>query len=468
VMGSQAAVLLLVFFAQRIILTELTAAENGTLFLERRLTEMFVGIVADFGMNGILLRRAAQEPSRSLEIVASAVWLRLILWGAATLAVCGFVIASDGPVLDVLMWSTFLLIASRSTLLRYALEVQHRGSSRFVLPSVVAVVDALLFYGLIWFFRDQCSPSTVITMFLLSSAPGFLIVAMINRGSALRPSSARLAEMRTLFVESLPMLAFIVLWGFQDKIDAAILEMFATRADVGVLGAAYTSLGPIISLLPQTLALVALPEISRLMSTSTSQAIALASCLMRFTVLMSTALTVVSIVLIPAFVQYVSGGRYAGFDHHFELFVWTAPGIGMLVFIQETLVAMGKQRETLWIAITMLICTVGAGFALVPMHQVLGSITAKVIASGLGAIIAVLILQRVTHHTLERGILVRCLAFVLSMVAINEILRTLSMYPAIQILALLCAVVASAVAFKIIHGGEWLLIRQLVTRAQAR
>lgn len=71
-MGAQAAVLLLVFFAQRIILTALTPEENGTLFLERRLTEMFVGLLADFGMNGVLLRRPRKSPSAD-----SRLWPRL-------------------------------------------------------------------------------------------------------------------------------------------------------------------------------------------------------------------------------------------------------------------------------------------------------------------------------------------------------------------------------------------------------
>ncbi|MFN5877214.1 MAG: hypothetical protein ACK45E_13200, partial [Ignavibacteria bacterium] len=80
VMGSHVAVLGFVFFAQRIILTQLTPEQNGTLFLERRLTELFVGLIADFGMNGLVLRRASQDRERLVEIVSSALWFRLILW----------------------------------------------------------------------------------------------------------------------------------------------------------------------------------------------------------------------------------------------------------------------------------------------------------------------------------------------------------------------------------------------------
>lgn len=467
-MGAQAAVLLLVFFAQRIILTALTPEENGTLFLERRLTEMFVGLLADFGMNGVLLRRAAQEPERRLEIVASAVWLRIGLWAVTTFAVGAYVVATAGPVIDVAMWSLFLLIASRTTLLRYALEVQHRAASKFILPSIVSVVDALLFFCLIWLYRDQCSPTTVITLFLISAVPGFLVVAGINRGQALRPSMARLREMRSLAFESLPMVAFILLWGFQDKIDAAILEMFASRSDVGVLGAAYTSLGPIISLMPQTLALVALPEISRLMSTDSKQAISLASSLLRFTLLASSILTVVSIALIPAFIQYVSGGRYNQSTQIFELFVWTAPGIGLLVFTQETLVAMGRQRDTLWIAIAMLIGTVVGGFTLVPIMQVQGSVIAKLFASISGAAVALLVLHRATQKTLERGLMLRGFVFIAALVAVSCLLKMLNASALAYLVGVITVVAISATMLRIITNHEISLLWNLVTKARAR
>lgn len=463
-MGSQAAVLVLVFFAQRYILSALTPSENGTLFLERRLTELFVGLLADFGMNGVVLRRAAQEPHRRLEIVASAAWLRIALWGCMTCIVAVYVLFTNGPLVDVLMWSTFLLIASRTTLLRYTLEIQHRASSRFVLPSVVALVDAVLFFALIWLFRDQCTPTSVIAMFLVSAVPGFIAVVLIGKGQALLPQNARLAEMRALIVESVPMLAFIVLWGFQDKVDAAILEMFASRSDVGVLGAAYTSLGPVISLLPQTLALVALPEISRLIQSDRRRAIGLTSGLIRLTLLASSAIAVVAIMMIPSFIAYVTGGRYINSVDVFSLFVWTAPCIGVLVLIQESLVAMGRQRETLWIALAMLIGTIAGGVVLVPQYQTYGSVMAKVLASVAGALVALAVLYRSAGGLLERGLILRSVVFGVGVVGTSYGLRasqlSVQMYAAIMIVSF----VALAMVLRIITIQElrslWSMVRR--------
>ena len=463
-MGSQAAVLVLVFFAQRYILSALTPSENGTLFLERRLTELFVGLLADFGMNGVVLRRAAQEPHRRLEIVASAAWLRIVLWACMTCVVAFYIMFTNGPLIDVLMWSTFLLIASRTTLLRYTLEIQHRAASRFILPSIVALVDAVLFFALIWLFRDQCTPTNVIALFLISAIPGFLAVVLIGKGQALLPKNARLAEMRTLIVESVPMLAFIILWGFQDKVDAAILEVFATRSDVGVLGAAYTSLGPVISLLPQTLALVALPEISRLIQSDRQRAIGLTSGLVRFTLLASSAIAVIAIMMIPSFIEYVTGGRYSNSVDVFSLFVWTAPCIGVLVLIQEALVAMGRQRETLWIAIAMLIGTIAGGVILVPEYQTFGSVMAKVGASVAGALVALAVLHRSAGGLLEHGLILRSVAFGAGVVGTSYVVRTsdgsMQMYAGIMT----AAFIGLAMTLRIITIQElrslWSMVRR--------
>jgi O-antigen/teichoic acid export membrane protein len=294
----------------------------------------------------------------------------------------------------------------------------------------------------------------VITIFLVSALPGFLVIASVNGAKALDPAQASKREMMAIIAESLPMLAYIMIWGFQDKIDAAILEYYASRADVGVLGAAYTSLGPVISLLPQTLALVALPEISRLMSADSSKAVGLASGLLRITLLCSVLLTVIAVALIPEFIQYVTGGRYSNSVEIFTLFVWTAPSIGVLVLIQESLVAMGRQRDTLWIACTMLVGTVLGGVLLVPALQTLGSVAAKVAASAAGAIVALLVLRRASENMLEGGLILRSVAFTVGVVLASYGMRALSVASSTYLLGMVVAGSGMAIVLRIVQVHE--------------
>lgn len=468
VMGAHVAALGFVFFAQRIILTALSPEQNGTLFIERRLTELFVGLIADFGMNGVVLRRASQEPHRIVEIVSSALWFRLTLWTSALAVVVGYVYVTNGPVLDVVLWSMFMLIATRTTLIRYTLEIQHRATSRFIIPSVVAVLDAALFFAVIWFFRDSCTPTNVILMFLVSAIPGFAIVATIGRGKALLPSKASLQEMKTIAMQSLPLVAYVLLWGLQDKVDAAILEMFASRSDVGVLGAAYTSLGPLIAFLPQTLAIVMLPEIARLMAQEPSRAYTVTHALLRVMLVATTAIAATSIMLIPMYMEFVSGGQYRGYEHVFELFVWTTPSLGILAFAQEALVAMGRQRETVIIALVMVVFTFVGGLSLVPAFTTTGSVTSKVIASVAGAVTSLLILRRQMSSSLHAGFFLRAFAFLGATVAlVHGTQWTVQHGPISPIIAafVVCGTVLGlATLMRFIDRNEWTLLTRLILR----
>ena len=69
---AQGTMLVLTFLAQRIILSTLTKEANGFLFAERRFVDLFVIMAVDFGMNGIIMRRAVQEPERAHAILSSA------------------------------------------------------------------------------------------------------------------------------------------------------------------------------------------------------------------------------------------------------------------------------------------------------------------------------------------------------------------------------------------------------------
>lgn len=468
VMGSHVAVLGFVFFAQRIILTQLTPEQNGTLFLERRLTELFVGLIADFGMNGLVLRRASQDRERLVEIVSSALWFRLILWALTTVAALGYVLSIGGPVIDVAMWSLFMLIASRTTLIRYTLEIQHRAHSRFMLPSLVAILDGALFFLGIWWFRESCTPTNVIAIFLISAIPGFVIIAAIGGGRALLPSHARMHEMRAIALQSLPLILYVVLWGFQDKIDAAILEMFAARADVGVLGAAYTSLGPLVAFLPQTLAMVVLPEIARQMKLEQNKAFEIISGLLRLTLVITTAMAVVAILVLPMYMEFVSGGRYTGFAYVFEAFLWTAPCVGIMACSQEVLVAMGLQKQTVRIAVVMVICTFLGGLALVPVYHVGGSIISKVVASLAGALAAAILVVRAMGHNVSLSFVVRVIIFVVSSVlavkAAQWMIAQGYIYASLAAVLLGLGVIALATALRFINYHEWVLVRNVILR----
>ncbi len=392
VFGSQMLSLALVFIAQRLVLSGLDPESNGTLFLERRLTEVVVGLLADFGMNGIVVRRVAQQPHRAAEILSSAFYVRLTLWTACTLIVALAGWMSALAITDVILWCVYMLIASRAALLRYTLETRLRAASDFRLPSILAVMDAAMFAALIVVWRDQLTPSVVIQAFVLSAVPGFVALLLIDRGRSTSWMSCSRIEMRSILREALPVVSATLLIAVHDKIDAFIVESFAGRGHVGILGAAYTTLGPLLAVIPMAVSYAAMPDVARLLPTDETRGLDVAMGVMRYLLVISLLVTSVATVVMPVFVDVVTRGRYVDSVDQFVWFVWSAPFVAILVYAQELSVAVKRQSNLIRIASALVISTVMLGLLLIPSMQSLGAVIAKIITSVIGAAVSLWLL----------------------------------------------------------------------------
>lgn len=449
VFGSQILTLLLVFVAQRIILSTLDPASNGTLFLERRLTEVIVGILADFGMNGIVVRRVAQHPERAPQILASAFYVRLALWTLCTLLVGVAGLFSQLALADVMLWAVYMLIASRTALLRYTLETRLRAASDFRLPSLFAVVDALLFVALIALWKDSLTPSVVIRAFVLSAIPGFAVLLAIDRRRSTSWSKASATEMRAIIGEALPVVAATILIAVHDKIDAFLVESFSGRANVGALGATYTTLGPLLAVIPMAVSYAAMPDVARLLKSDESRGLDVAVSVMKHLLVISLIVTSAATVVMPLFVDVVTKGRYMASLDLFIWFVWCAPFVALLVYAQELSIALGRQGNLLGIAVALVVCTIGFGAALIPALSALGAVVAKICTSVVGAGVSLVLLRRTLAWRAGAGLAVQCALLTLlaasASLALADASSTASTFVPTDTVALIFRVLASTV-----------------------
>ena len=413
VFGSQLLSLALVFIAQRLVLIGLEPESNGILFLDRRLTEVIIGLLADFGINGIVVRRVAQQPHRAAEILSSAFYARLGLWSACTLtaAVAGWVSAVG--ITDVILWNVYMLIASRGAMLRYTLETRLRAVSDFRLPSLLAVMDATLFAALIILWRDQLTPSVVIHAFVISAVPGFVLLLLIDRGRSTSWSSSSGDEMRSILREALPVVASTLLIAVHDKVDAFIVRFFSGFSQVGVLAATYTTLGPLLAVIPMAVSYAAMPDVAGLIPIDRAKGLDVAAGVMKHLLVISLVVTSAATVVMPLFVEIVTGGRYAGALDQFVWFVWSAPFVALLVYAQELSVVVERQGNLLRIALTLMVCTVGFGLLLIPSMQSLGAVVAKIITSFAGAGVSLWLLHATLGGRIGLGFGLRCLLLTL-------------------------------------------------------
>ena len=137
--AAQGLAMVVYFLAQRIILSTLTQEQNGLLFAERRMTDLMILMIVDFGLNGIAMRRMIQFPDRAREILSSVAAFRIALWVPASIITLIYASSAGYLLLDVALWSGFLMMTSRAGLLRYNYELPMRSNMRFFIPASVSM-----------------------------------------------------------------------------------------------------------------------------------------------------------------------------------------------------------------------------------------------------------------------------------------------------------------------------------------
>lgn len=418
---AQGTMLVLTFLAQRIILSTLTKEANGFLFAERRFVDLFVIMAVDFGMNGIIMRRAVQEPDRAHTILSSAAAARLGIWLIVTIGVLGGSLAVGYDLVDVMIWSSYLLITSRTGLLRYAFEIPGRSQMRFGLPTLTMILDGVLFLSATWLMRDNLTPSNVIAAYAVGSIPGFLIILIADRGQFIRPRWVEWPEIKRILVESLPVFIAFGLMNVHDKIDAVLLDWFSTPLEVGVYGAAYMSLAPVTGTVPLAAVMVLVPVIARFAKTDWEACRAFSFTGLRF--LAATAIILCSVlsVLTPLLIELISKGRYADNQLQYLIFMWMPVPLFILVYIQEMMIALGHQRLNVRITGTLAAVTIVAGVLLIPGYASIGAAATKMIAIVASTVLSLVLFRSILKQGID-------LQFILSLVIVIAVTLAGALY----------------------------------------
>lgn len=442
----QACTIILYFLSQRLILSFLTKEENGILFAERRMVDLILVIIVDFGLNGIVLRKIIQEPERIGVFLSSLVAFRFVLWSIASVICVGVAIVLNHNVVDVIMWCLFLLLTTRSGLLRYALELPYRAKVQLRMIGAISIIDPVLFFVLVYVNRFSLTPSTVIMLFMLSAIPGFIVMAATDKARLMRLKNVEFGVIKEYVYAAIPVIASIVLVNLHDKIDAMFLDWFTNPTQLGIFGAAYTTLSPITGTVPLAVSAAVVPVVARLILNDPAKGKRYVWAAIRLLIAASVLICSLASLATPWIVELVSQGRYADNQSHFFVFLWMPVPIFLLVFIQELIIIYNKQKLNVPIAAVLAGVVVVAGLVLIPLYGAMGAIYAKLFAVVLGSATALYFLHRVVEDKMKTALLLRSLFLVVFGVTVSIWLPTIF---SMQIAIILCGLSVMAVAFSI-------------------
>lgn len=452
----------LFFFAQRAILSGLTTDQNGVLFLERRFADMVVLTLVDIGLNTTLLRLCSQFPERYQTWISNAIILRLSLWVIAS--ICGLVYAMmlDYSLYNVAAWACYLLITSKSGLLRNTIEIHKRAEVQMASIVGTTILDALLFSILIYLWPSQLTPTNIITCYLLSAIPGFILTIFINR-NVFNFSTIDFATCKMLVIQTLPLAVISVLSIVQERTDGLIFEFFSISAkEIGAYSAASTSISPAIIILPIMLSTALSPVIARLFTEDRRKAARYTETSLRYVFVISMFVVACSLGLSVLLIQVLTKNTYMEYLQYFQLYLLLSIPVYLLLVASDILSVTGATKQTLFSSVLIMIVSILSGLVLIPRFGGLGAIEAKILSSSIGTLFVLYTLAKRFETTVR-------FHKVLSAVLLLMIVVTCSVYlPRLMLwqTATLCAVIItgiSAVVLRLVTMADVHLIRSMIS-----
>lgn len=391
------------YFATILIINHLGEVQYG-IFTYTMVITGVTSIIADFGMNPIVLRLLSQYPAREKQIIAEASAVRILLF-FVTVAVSNLiaVFQQQDPefyfLLNVMLLN--VLFSAKLPVLRGTFESYFRAKSRMSLPTLFALLDSSLLLCSVLLMPELFqTPRTAMLAYTASNIPGFLLI-LVSVLRSIRSSGTRwiirMDSVRYLLRESAPLVFYYAFTALFFYVDSMYLDWFYDKREVGVYNAALRLAIPLFYL-PTMLGWAFAPFIARYALEITEEAKQKISLLfsigMKTLLLISLAVAVIAVCSTSGLVQLAFRGGYADSAKPLLLLLLGYPFMAINLFQIELNTAMGLQKHNRNYAMIIGGLTILLGFVLVRDYGATGAAATKLIALFLGAVYIIARMRR--------------------------------------------------------------------------
>lgn len=328
-----------------------------------------VAIFWNFGLNTIVTREIAADPTLTGKYIASATILKTILLAPVVLGVMLYLLSSDrhtGMLIPVLLFILSRYYLDIATVFGSAFSA-HR---RMGVPSILNTIRALvLFLGVIVVSLYGAGLVEVFSCYAISSAVVVIIGAFYVR--SLCPSIPWVANIKTLLdllVSSMPFFVISALSITLFKVDQLILAEFSTSRQVGLYGSAYTLFEVIISFFPMLVMSAVFPVLSNLHKTNPEKMKTLYLLLLKYFCIVGVPVSCGVALLAPSIMIVLFGQDYAEGGPVLQIL-----GCAIIVFfltnlMSWTLTAGGHQRLIMISTSIALVLNALLNYLLIPKY----------------------------------------------------------------------------------------------------
>lgn len=454
--GSRLFRALVIIYAARV----LGAAEYGVFSYVLGLAGFFT-IFADIGINPILTKEAAKDPSRASEFFATSFWIKIVL-----LVFTAVLILSVAPHFSKIEAAKALLPFAALLVIfdgiREFSSAFFRAKERMELEALVtsATNVAITVFGFLILRASQTAGSIAIT-YALSAGTGTILGIFILRGQFAKIFRAFRKDLLAPIMNLAWPIAFLSLIGaFMLNVDVVMLGFFKGAEEVGFYSASQ-KIVQLLYTLPSILAASFYPVLAKFLGQKDSGKVrALMEKGMTASFLLALPIAVGGIILAKSIIVFLYGAAYLPSVNNLQVLLFTILVIFPSLQISNYLMVYDRQRKMVPIILAGSLSNIVFNAILIPPYGALGAAIATVLAQfiyvGLGWRLAKTANYFVTFPHLKKIAVASFIMGVVSLVA-NQLH-----------IHLLINISVSAVVYffmlYIMKEGSILEIRSLVTK----
>lgn len=354
----------------------------------------FFSSIAEFGLTPILIKYVNAYPEKAGEVQGKGIIIGLFFTCLAVLLAWGgtFLLNYEADIRYlILITSLTLLISFRDVTFRWILEVPFRASLKMVYPAILGILSEFLGLASILFVvYKEGSIDAIITVYVLSSLPGFFVLILLSVGS-IRPSFRRGSiSAYNIIQEAIPIGLSNILSIIYLVIGSLILFQFKGTKEVGYYALAFR-LTTSLRIIPEAMMHSAFPLLLKSYLEEPTQVKLIFKYAVKYGALLAFPLAMGTIVTASALAVLLGGNNFQMAAAALAIMIWATFLAFFNTILRFIFNAISLQRYNLLISVIMVTASVALSLLFIPKYGFIGASYALVFSEAIGLLIGLII-----------------------------------------------------------------------------
>lgn len=365
-------------------------------------------IVADFGMQAILVRELSRRRWSAAEILGNAVIVKACL---AIITIAFIITAawttSSSPALFkiIVVLAVSILITPKFAVFRIVFEAPFHAALQMHMPMLLQLLDSVLLLGVTYALTQSgANLETLVLGYSLSNLPGFLLIvhACVKR-FPFRLTANR-EVIRFLLRQSFPLLLYTLFVTLYGGVDVLMLKSFQGEGGVGIYSAAMRLTSPLL-FFPNAVVSSLLPVLSDYHERSNENFSKAFHLGLKVIFLVAIALAIGTTFLGSQVIRLLYSAEYDASIAPLIILMWSQAFFFLNFYFANALISVNQQRMTFVAAVAMFITNVPANWLLIPALGISGAAFAKLISTACGFVVLLVAIGKAFTLRLNRFLL---------------------------------------------------------------